>query len=681
MKSTPNYKQALIISLLLLILAALTGYAATLDTATVASPVVMSEPDPLDSFSMGMPSRMGGGMSRAEVPDTGENTTTANPNPELQHYNWNANMTGGDCGYCHETSDKFLPPDYKYGPGFCASCHNAGGVGHDKSLQGKYGHSLFADTTGIGRKRPSYGNITAGENNNQPFARLKDGHLVVCVTCHNVMSKPEDPVRTWELTTTADQYAYALQYGGWSASGYAVPTVYRDTSLWTGPTYSKDKKDYIVPPSEYTYDENAGTITFVSQQDPSVYIYASLDYPYLRASSQDNRLCADCHTQPTHEGNNCLACHRAHNTYNLAGIRGAVRTPDLTERAVSFLSYTGTNSFADGDATYDGICEVCHTQTKYYRRDGSGFANHSGGFNYSGQNCTICHNHLAGYAGLGQLAVHIESPFANSTTSETSAIVSGSITGREGAEVGVTVNGMLAEVYGGEFAVSGIPLAEGANTITAVATDTYGITASDSINVTVVNPTASKVSISASPSSGSAPLAVNFTVGNSVANAALFELDFGDGSSAVEDSIDTLRQSGCQHTYSNNGIYKPTFTVYDADWNPYSKSTVVNVSQPPNLVDKWNGMRSALLTGDVNKAVSYISPTTRDSYRVNLTTLAQKEPQALQDIASDMADMQIYETGNGYALGDFRFVNNGEVISFGILFTHDEDGIWRINKF
>jgi len=37
-------------------------------------------------------------------------------------------------------------------------------------------------------------------------------------------------------------------------------------------------------------------------------------------------------------------------------------------REVVFLNQEGPNSYADGDAVYDGVCDVCHTGTKYHRR-------------------------------------------------------------------------------------------------------------------------------------------------------------------------------------------------------------------------------------------------------------------------------------------------------------------------
>ncbi len=124
----------------------------------------------------------------------------------------------------------------------------------------------------------------------------------------------------------------------------------------------------------------------------------SLDYPYFRASSQDNRLCADCHRQTTHEGANCLDCHQAHNTDNLAGVREKVRATNHTSIEVKFLRYTGTGSFADGGAARDGVCYACHTRTLYYRSDGLGLPTHADGRNYDGKDCTACHSHRSGFA-------------------------------------------------------------------------------------------------------------------------------------------------------------------------------------------------------------------------------------------------------------------------------------------
>jgi predicted CxxxxCH...CXXCH cytochrome family protein len=67
---------------------------------------------------------------------------------------------------------------------------------------------------------------------------------------------------------------------------------------------------------------------------------------------------------------------------------------------VKFFNNNGTNSFADGGATYDGICEVCHTLTDHFRNDGSGpdQTHTSQGPSIPGINCTTCHFHNDGFA-------------------------------------------------------------------------------------------------------------------------------------------------------------------------------------------------------------------------------------------------------------------------------------------
>jgi len=256
---------------------------------------------------------------------------------------------------------------------------------------------MFASVTTVGLRMPTYGNFSSGEFNDQPSSRLYEGDKTVCVTCHNPMSKTEDMGRVWEQTFTTDNQTYTMQNGGWIQSGTQSPMVYRDTSLWSGPSYVSERKDYLVDPSEYSFNEYSGTLTFISAQDPLYYVYVTLDYPYLRASNSANTLCSDCHTQTTHRQVNCLVCHTAHGTENMAGIRQTVRTTDRSDMPVIFTAYTGLHSFADGDTAYDGICEVCHTSTKYHRRDGTGFVNHSGGVDQSGRDCTVCHSHASGF--------------------------------------------------------------------------------------------------------------------------------------------------------------------------------------------------------------------------------------------------------------------------------------------
>ncbi|MBI5470904.1 MAG: proprotein convertase P-domain-containing protein [Ignavibacteriae bacterium] len=64
-------------------------------------------------------------------------------------------------------------------------------------------------------------------------------------------------------------------------------------------------------------------------------------------------------------------------------------------RPVKLLRSSGPNSFADGDNVYDGVCEVCHTTTRYHRNNGTGQPHNNAA------NCVTCHPHSVGFSAAG----------------------------------------------------------------------------------------------------------------------------------------------------------------------------------------------------------------------------------------------------------------------------------------
>jgi hypothetical protein len=132
--------------------------------------------------------------------------------------------------------------------------------------------------------------------------------------------------------------------------------------------------------------------------------------PDYSAAAIDNTACLSCHdgsgsiyTVDGHYSDNyndpttgslmdlkCVECHNPMTAQtNLKFIRDTLRG-----NPVVFTAYTGTNSFADGGAPYDGVCEVCHTQTNHHQADG----NAPGGQSHNdGLDCRTCHDHNAGY--------------------------------------------------------------------------------------------------------------------------------------------------------------------------------------------------------------------------------------------------------------------------------------------
>lgn len=322
--------------------------------------------------------------------------------PELPHYNWDPSFGGGDCASCHRTQggSNLLPAgfDYRYDTGLCLSCHNVTGQARALLVDQAKSHPVFVNATTGGDNIPVYGNIT-GRFSNRMGDHLDPAGRVVCNTCHNVMEKTEDPGRVWEPATFTGEdswLTYRLANGGWSYYGYMEPDVYSAATLTAKPTYVEDRRPMRLDDTLSNYFPETGKIKFKTSYFD--YPYVTLGFPYLRVDNSGNVMCLDCHNTATHELMNCLTCHDTHNYTNRLGIKPKIRTQNSGFKNVAFTAISGPGSFADGDSVYDGVCEVCHTQTLYHRNNGSVMNNHTGtGLDYSGQDCLACHTHVGGF--------------------------------------------------------------------------------------------------------------------------------------------------------------------------------------------------------------------------------------------------------------------------------------------
>jgi hypothetical protein len=68
------------------------------------------------------------------------------------------------------------------------------------------------------------------------------------------------------------------------------------------------------------------------------------------------------------------------------------------QKTVKFFVSEGANSFADGDATREGVCEVCHTRTENPSTNVARHRNNAhDDTHYEGQRCIQCHAHTGGF--------------------------------------------------------------------------------------------------------------------------------------------------------------------------------------------------------------------------------------------------------------------------------------------
>ncbi len=280
----------------------------------------------------------------------------------------------------------------------CMSCHNPGGgmanntpfSNSDIAVPGVSGTSHAWNKAAINDK---YG---ANFPTNYQMAGKVMSEEIVCSTCH----QPHDQFYQPFLRTSNDQDAMCKDCHSVRDIGcYADDTTYKGSHP-VGKVYQGADSRFNATPL-----------------DPSIIIintkvecsschgvhYATSgnanngtgDGYLLRASNDDN-LCASCHTYTSHQGMGCTRCHQPHNPNraNIYMIRDTVETASSGLKPVVFYRDTGLYSFADGNGIYNGICEVCHTQTDHFRNDGSApDQNHDNMGGQGGNNCLSCHMH------------------------------------------------------------------------------------------------------------------------------------------------------------------------------------------------------------------------------------------------------------------------------------------------
>ena len=273
------------------------------------------------------------------------------------------------------------------------------------------------------------------------------------------------------------------------------------------------------------------------------------------------------------------------------------------------------------------------------------------------------------------LEIEITSPSGGETINKERIMVKGTIKS-DTRDIGIRVNGILADVNGNKWIANNVPLTVGANAITAVATDSYGNT--DTTTITVyTNDITQNAKLSANITSGIAPLQVYFTASTS-STPTSYQMDFeGDGiidytGPAFED---------ISFTYNSEGIYYPTISVTDDQGNTYSDTfaiTVISKTEIDTLLKgKWEGMKGALTTANVERALEMFVESSREMYRYNFNLLSS----ILPIITKDLGNVRLMNITDDVAEYEMPAIQDGIEYSFYIQFVKDSDGIWKLRFF
>ncbi|HAW50980.1 MAG TPA: hypothetical protein DCX54_01440 [Flavobacteriales bacterium] len=288
----------------------------------------------------------------------------------------------------------------------CLSCHVTTGVASgkpftnaDKAIPGTSGNSHAWDVAAL---NSTYETDVPTET--QMALRVYSGEIV-CSTCHDQHNSNANVSYT-RISNTGDAMCKDC-HSPRNVGRYLDNPGVNKGSHPVGLAYSGTGDFEATPTGAVTLP--GGNVECSSCHQTH---YAPTSDGTLLRQANDDALCTSCHTifasggtpVGTHNGMNCSRCHQTHNTNkaNIYMIRNTIATPNSGNKTVNFTALTGTNSFADGDATYDGVCEVCHTTTNHYRNDGlAPDQSHTSQGGQNGANCMGCHPHNSNFSPAG----------------------------------------------------------------------------------------------------------------------------------------------------------------------------------------------------------------------------------------------------------------------------------------
>lgn len=297
------------------------------------------------------------------------------------------------------------------------------------------------------------------------------------------------------------------------------------------------------------------------------------------------------------------------------------------------------------------------------------------------------------YCSYGCMDVTITSPTPGSTANRAQALVQGSLVNVP-EEVGVVLTSAgeegqaagLAQVQGDLFAGL-VSLQSGENTLSVTATDDCGYQVRKEITVQA-DSVQETVRLSALPDSGilgatSGIFEVELEAQENLSSAITqYAWDFEGDGTAEQTSADLSRVTA---QYRQPGIYFPRVTVTDAQGASFWETAVVNVLSreeiDARLKAKWVGLKGALIKKDFDIALSFFSLETKDLYGKIFTALAEQMPQ----IAAGLGEIQLVSVQESEA--KYRIIRDemwtGQIypISYEIIFSQDENGIWKIERF
>ncbi|MCK9417800.1 MAG: hypothetical protein M0R70_00295 [Nitrospirae bacterium] len=286
--------------------------------------------------------------------------------------------------------------------------------------------------------------------------------------------------------------------------------------------------------------------------------------------------------------------------------------------------------------------------------------------------------------------VLIASPYNGETITGSKTIIKGAMDNTVPV-MGVVVQvinsagtGTYPVVVNGKYFAAQVPLAPDSNIIKVIATDQNNAQHQTSITVTGVIQS-NNVNIYAAPTAGIPTLKQN---GRTLLNVALntttsisnpvkrYAWDFnGSGTS----QLTCYSHSNVTASYEHVGLYLANVTVTDTAGSHYTETAIVNVVDAgvmnSTLRAIWNNIKSALANQDIPTALNSFADSAKNIYGYHYQILLDHLP----EVSQGMTDITVLKVGDNIAECEMRIIENGSEAAYYVVFTKDNNGIWRLN--
>ena len=274
----------------------------------------------------------------------------------------------------------------------------------------------------------------------------------------------------------------------------------------------------------------------------------------------------------------------------------------------------------------------------------------------------------------------VQAPLDGAMVNDDNVLVRGTVTAP--ANSAASVNGIVARLdASGSFQANGVPLAPGANVITATLATLAGYSTSQSITVNRTGD--GPFVVDAAPTEGIDLLEVTFTVENP-ANTPFARIEFdldGNGSPGLVATPDDFVDGRLAVAYVYPiGTWIAAIKVFD-DQNEviYSTTKAIVVTASGVLASSlraiYDGMLSQLRAGNIDGALTAFTGAAYDKYQA---IFMQLQP-SLATIVDQLGEVQELEFD--LDLGEISIVRNTPdgPVRFIVYLIRAEDGIWRID--